>query len=539
MVGPYRNVSFATAESFDAVLRQGSAVTVRGEKTLELRNRVTTIERPCERCVFLPGRNADIFHQIAETLWVIGGRNDLPWLTRYLTKAPDFSDDGGKTWRGAYGPRLRRWQNRIDQLDEWRRLLVADPMSRRVVGVIFDPQLDFVDSRDIPCNNWISWLIRDNKLHLNIAIRSNDAMWGFSGINAFEFSVLHEMLAFWLNVTVGDMTFLATSYHLYERHYERARSVVQRFYGVTPYDFGVAVPAFGTSWGDFRDRIEDWFDAEAAVSNDPNVELADRPATRDPLLASGLRLVRLKWGALQWTPERLKRELSSLPEDDFAAAAYEYFGRRSSAFLQDISQPRIAAFFQACSADAVRDQTLLKSAISTLHERKNASYGDSWKRRGERVSILPNVARKIDRLRVFAEESQAMAGESVLDTAVDLWVYLAKYQLFLTERPNADTSLLPPNAPQPASDHNENFERVLSMAEFCASAANATEVIANLDSRFETLWRAADADVPIGERQRRVGELRREAEILIGLLGESDPHSLGSFIAAERTHRSG
>ena len=189
MAQQHRNISYATAESFDAVLSEGAEVAVRGSLTRELRNRVTRIARPNERCVFLPGRRNDVFAQVAETFWVIGGRDDVPWLSRYLPRAPEFSDDGGATWRGAYGPRLRAWGD-IDQLNEWRRLLLRDPMSRRAVGTIFDPARDFVESLDIPCNNWLSWLIRDGKLHLNVAVRSNDAMWVCSSLNAFEWSVL-------------------------------------------------------------------------------------------------------------------------------------------------------------------------------------------------------------------------------------------------------------------------------------------------------------------------------------------------------------
>jgi thymidylate synthase len=529
----YRNISFATAESFDAVLREGAVVTVREKETRELRNRITVIKRPRERCVFLPGRGNDVFAQIAETLWVIQGRDDLPWLTRYLPRAPDFSDDGGKTWRGAYGPRLRHWGARIDQLNEWRRLLEADPTSRRVVGVLFDPGRDFVRSNDIPCNNWLSWLIRDDRLHLNIAIRSNDAVWGFSGVNAFEWSVLHEMLAFWLGVAVGEMAFFASSFHVYSAHYEKAANVVRRFYGVTPYDFGISAPAFETEWVDFRSRIADWFDAEALVSRDPDSPLRDRPAMRDPLLASTLRLIRLKWGAVRWSQQQLKTELSQLPEDDLATAAYEFFGRKWPEALHDIVQPGIAGFFNACRTSVVHDQARLKAAIARLHSRKDASYRGAWKRRGELVSILPNIARKVDRLQAHAEMPAPMDGETILDTAVDLYVYLAKYRLYLAEQEGADTSLLPLDAPFPASDHVANFEHLVNSADFQAPECSESGLTEDISSQFEVLWHAAESREPSNDRQRLVTNLCRSAEQLVGLLAQSDAHSLGNFLVQE------
>ena len=59
--------------------------------------------------------------------------------------------------------------------------------------------------------------------------------------------------------------------------------------------------------------------------------------------------------------------------------------------------------------------------VSNLHATKHKSYGDSWKRRGEKMSILANIARKVDRLGANDQfESEAY-------TVIDLWVYLAKY----------------------------------------------------------------------------------------------------------------
>jgi hypothetical protein len=39
------------------------------------------------------------------------------------------------------------------------------------------------------------------------------------------------------------------------------------------------------------------------------------------------------------------------------------------------------------------------------------------------MSVLPNIARKVDRLQAFADEGMALEGETVLDTALDLYVY--------------------------------------------------------------------------------------------------------------------
>ena len=38
-----------------------------------------------------------------------------------------------------------------------------------------------------------------------------------------------------------------------------------------------------------------------------------------------------------------------------------------------------------------------REAVRQLHRRKDAAYRDAWKKRGEVLSILANIARKVDR----------------------------------------------------------------------------------------------------------------------------------------------
>jgi thymidylate synthase len=342
-----RNISFATAASLRNILLDGRTVTVRGNETREILSQLTTLECPLERYLFLPGRLNDVFAQVAESIWVIAGRNDIDWLTPYLPRAPDYSDDG-KVWRGGYGPRLRRWRGNIDQVDEVRRLLLADPTSRQAVITLFDPQADFVESKDIPCNNWLSFIARDGRLYLNVAIRSNDVLWGFSGANAFEWSVLHEMMAHWTGQEVGFECFFATSFHLYARHFDRAQVIISHFKGVTPYDFGIAASPFRTPWKRFDSEISRWFALEEMTRLDPDRSWATTDL-EDPFLLGCLQLLRLKWGEAVWDDRKLADELAALEETDWLAAAYEHLQRKRPAAFNKIPHRRIAAFLAACA----------------------------------------------------------------------------------------------------------------------------------------------------------------------------------------------
>jgi thymidylate synthase len=340
---PQRNVSFATISALQALTQDGLIVDVRGQRTKEILSCTIAIERPLERYLFVPGRNHDVFAQIAESLWVIAGRSDVAWLTPYLPRAPQFSDDG-KVWRAGYGPRLRRWNTAIDQLDEVRKLLVADPLTRRAAISLFDPASDFGDSKDIPCNNWLSFIARDGRLHLNVALRSNDVVWGFSGANVFEWSVLHELMARWIQCDVGSLTFFVTSLHLYESHFDRALDMLRRFRSITPYDFAIGNSRMQAEWPRFAALLNDWFALEEISRKDLSRRWS-RSDLDDPFLLGCLQIVRLKWGARSWSDGVLSKEMAALEETDWLAAAYEYFGRGRPAILDNIPHQKIRAFF--------------------------------------------------------------------------------------------------------------------------------------------------------------------------------------------------
>lgn len=176
----------------------------------------------------------------------------------------------------------------------------------------------------------------------------------------------------------------------------------------------------------------------------------------------------------------------------------------------------------------------LKDAIKVLHARKDRAYGGAWKRRGERISVLPNIARKIDRIEAFAEKGIPLQGETIVDTAVDLYVYAAKYRLFLVEQPGADISFIAPDAPTPFSDREENFNSLVDLAKFqCEVPLHFAEHANSMAASFDRLWRAADANASIVDRQQLAKEFSVGAERLVGIVARDYPTSLGEFVNEE------
>lgn len=527
----YRNISFATVDSLVDVLANGTEIRVREELTREVLGRVTTLERPYERYLFVPRRRNDVFVQFAETMWMLAGRDDIAWLTGYLPRAPNFSDDG-KTWHGAYGPRLRRWSGHVDQIDSVRQLLLKDMASRRAVMMLFDPARDYIDARDIPCNNWLSWIARDGRLHLNVAIRSNDAMWGFSGVNAFEWSVLQELMSFWLGLESGSTTYFATSFHLYEHHFDRVGQINEAFHGLTPYDFGIGRAPFRTSWQNFNDSISAWFTIEGKIREKPTESFFSHGRIGDPFLDSGLVLVHAFWAHRHWGVERLKHELSRLPAHDYVVAIYDQLRRIYPDLLSANVQPEIKRFFDACQESVVNEDDDFKVALKRLHAEKDKAYGGAWKRRGELVSILPNIARKTDRLETLVKTGATIRGEDLLDTAIDFYVYAEKYRLFLAESLDGG-ALLPWDAKKPYSDYDANFDMLVERLSLAPPTESLKRLVDAAVEHFDVCWRQAEADANVSHRFALAGNLAEVAGRLVAKVAADDPAARARFSRSE------
>lgn len=433
----YRNVTHALVGSLRELLHNGERVPTRGGgETRELRSHVIRIERPLERVIALRERRNNVFAAIAETMWVIGGRDDLEYLEYYLPRAGDFSDDG-ETWRGAYGPRLRNWHG-VDQLKECARLLRDDPNTRRAVMVIFDPARDYVESKDIPCNNWLHFLIRDGKLHLTVALRSNDAIWGFSGINTFEWSVLQEMMAYWAGVDVGEMTFTVGSFHLYERHYKRAEDVVSNAKSKTMYDFGLNGIRFDTPLCRFDDAMSQFFELEAASRrNEPDID-SRIDSVPDNLIWSALRMLRVYHLYRQGAGGgELMDAIDLMGLGDLRVSAIDFLTRqkrlRDKEWLRLVNENEVDFFNYYWSQPKPLTLEGVFNVLKTLHAKKTKSYGDSWKKHGEALGIFANITRKYDRICNLCDGAEAVADEKLLDTLADLSVYSGKYLTWLAE----------------------------------------------------------------------------------------------------------
>jgi thymidylate synthase len=207
------NVLFARAST--AILAQGRTVAPRGMATAEIMGAYLKLTDPTARMVHIsPQRVLNPAFAAAEAVWILSG-SSADWIHDYNSRLAALTDHG--SLQGAYGPRLRRWQGRLDQLDYVRRQLTRDRESRRAVVQIFDPGRDTTGHKDVPCTLGYRFYLREGSLEMHTSMRSQDVWLGLP-YDLITTTVLHELMAGWVGAEVGDYHHHVDSLHLYAQH---------------------------------------------------------------------------------------------------------------------------------------------------------------------------------------------------------------------------------------------------------------------------------------------------------------------------------
>lgn len=223
-----RNVNQAFPQGVRLLRERGIARPSRNGPVIEVPEPVATVfERPLERVLFLPERDANPFLHFFESLWMLAGRDDVTFPGKFAKQMFNYSDDGVTLW-GAYGYRWRNWFG-FDQLPVIINLLRSDPDSRRGVLTMWSPPHDLGPNmpkkpKDLPCNTMVYFKIREGALHMTVCNRSNDMLWGAYGANVVHMSFLQEYMAAKIGVppeggrssiVVGPYTQVSDSFHVY------------------------------------------------------------------------------------------------------------------------------------------------------------------------------------------------------------------------------------------------------------------------------------------------------------------------------------
>ncbi len=203
---------------------QGDDTAPRGMKTKELLNIGFKLNNPKARLVLNQARRWSLPLAVGEFLWHFSGRNDTSSISHYAPRWADFAD-GEAISSSCYGHKIFRPVNGgLSQWDIVVNLLRSDPSTRRAMINLYDPAENTLPQAiDVACTCSLQFLIRNGRLHLTVYMRSNDAIWGLP-YDCFIFTMLQELMARQLEVSLGDYVHFATSLHVYERHF----SLVER-----------------------------------------------------------------------------------------------------------------------------------------------------------------------------------------------------------------------------------------------------------------------------------------------------------------------
>ena len=207
----------------------GADQSSRSGATRELLHSAMSISDPTQRWVTSRVPTINPAFAIAETIWLITGRNDSAFLNYFNRQLPNYAGHSS-TYHGAYGHRLR-YHFGIDQLERAYQALSSKPDTRQVTLQIWDARIDLPGpkgeevSPDIPCNVGAILKVRSGKLEWMQILRSNDLYLGLP-YNIVQFTTLQEVLAGWLGIQLGEYNQISNSLHVYVRDLTRIKQVL-------------------------------------------------------------------------------------------------------------------------------------------------------------------------------------------------------------------------------------------------------------------------------------------------------------------------
>lgn len=207
------------------VLNNGEEAKPRGLLTKELIQETFCIKDPTSNLIYIPGRNFSLVHAILESLIIFTPDNTVKVAGHFNERIAQFSDNG-ETLHGAYGKRISFFIPVV--IDKLRK----DPDSRQAVLTIHEANDTALNTKDPPCTTTLQFTIRKNKLNMHVYMRSNDLIWG-TPYDVFVFTNMQQVIANTLGIQVGTYYHTATSLHIYENYFEKAKNYLGKCKAIT------------------------------------------------------------------------------------------------------------------------------------------------------------------------------------------------------------------------------------------------------------------------------------------------------------------
>lgn len=205
----------------------GDFVGPRGKITKEVRNCGISID-PRYPITSFSSRNFNLKYAKKEVLWYLrGNRFDKSITEESGTWQTLIQPDGGIN--SNYGQVIFTGQRHFDWVVEE---LIRDPSSRRAVIILGDGTMLDKDNTDHRCTMFISYCIRQGKLHQTVHMRSNDVIFGLTN-DLFFFGFLQQMVLAYLrphypDLVLGEYMHIADSLHVYQSFFPMLDNIIHK-----------------------------------------------------------------------------------------------------------------------------------------------------------------------------------------------------------------------------------------------------------------------------------------------------------------------
>lgn len=316
----FLNINQAIPVLLQEIIAKGKNHQSRLGQTKELLHTNIEIINPLERVYFLNDLETNIFAQIAGSWWILSGNNDIDFLGKYLPNALKRSDDS-ITWRSAFGPRIRNWHG-IDQLSEVIKLLNNRPESRRASMVLFDPIYDFQESKDVSTCVAVHFTTRLGSLDMTVDMRSMSILGSSSltGNNSFEWSILHEIVAFCTQNNVGSLIFNINSFHLYQEDSRQAELILKNNQISNLAEYYIKYD-YSTKIEKLDEKLRLFYQMESRIWNDEEVDFT---ILNDDLLISSLMMLNIYYCQKSGDTRLYQSLMEAMSNSDFKQAVYNF-----------------------------------------------------------------------------------------------------------------------------------------------------------------------------------------------------------------------
>lgn len=217
---------------------------------------------PLVRSRFIPVQSA-----LSELQWIwIMMSNKVQDLRDLNCKFWDEWERSDGTIGDAYGKQLaKKTLGHESQVHYLLHELQNNPDSTRILTTLWNVD-DLPNMALTPCVYETQWSVSNNKLILEVGVRSNDLALGLPS-NIYQYSILHKIVGKHVGIPTGDLIYRVHNLHYYDRHEEM---LINQF---DNYNKNLKNDVLGTANIELKDNIIWNFNKDSVNLNSNNKEL--------------------------------------------------------------------------------------------------------------------------------------------------------------------------------------------------------------------------------------------------------------------------